>query len=180
MARLTRLYTRQGDGGWTRLADGQRLPKTALRIQALGDLDELNAALGLVLAFAPHHPSGALLRRIQHRLFDLGAELALPGHHVLGTQQVLDLERAIDELNAPLPPLEEFLLPGGPPAAAQAQLARAVARRAERSLWRLAQEEPVEPHALAYLNRLSDLLFVLARTLARETEPDEPTWSPTP
>lgn len=176
MARLTRIYTRSGDAGQTGLADGSRLDKASPRITALGDLDELNATLGLVIAHCEESSFNELLTGLQHRLFELGGELALPGTAVLADADVERLEHRIDELNAGLPPLQEFLLPGGSPAAAHAHLARAVCRRAERSLWRLAGEEAVNPASLRYLNRLSDLLFLVARVLARKASTEEPTW----
>jgi len=177
MARLTRIYTRGGDAGQTGLADGTRLPKTHPRIEALGELDELNAAIGLILAHEPASGIGDLLASIQQRLFDLGGELALPGTSRLTEEDTEALEAALDELNARLPPLEEFLLPGGPPAAAQAHFARALCRRAERRLWRLAERERVNSLSLSWLNRLSDLLFVVARTLAAESGAAENTWN---
>lgn len=180
MARLTRLYTRSGDAGQTGLADGRRLAKSHPRIEALGDLDELNAALGLVRALGAEPATDELLASIQQRLFDLGGELALPGSGVLSAHQVAGLEETIDNLNAALPPLREFLVPGGPPAAAQCHCARALCRRAERSLWRLAEREAVNSASLKYINRLSDLLFVVARHLARGQECPETTWNREP
>jgi len=177
MARLTRIYTRSGDGGRTGLADGSRIHKQDPRIEALGELDELNAAIGLVLAFDPPTEVGKLLQGIQQRLFDLGGELALPRSTVLSDADVERLETAIDGLNRHLPALRDFILPGGPPAAAQAHFARTVCRRAERSLWRLAAEEKVNSSSLAYLNRLSDLLFVVARSLAHDAGAEEITWN---
>jgi len=177
MARLTRIYTRSGDAGQTSLADGNRLSKTSTRIEALGDLDELNATLGLILALEPPVDIARLLREIQQRLFDLGSELALPGAISITPEEVQALERKIDELNDHLPPLQEFILPGGPPTAAQAHFARTVCRRSERSLWRLAAEETVNSASLKYLNRLSDLLFVVARSLIREKGSEEITWN---
>ena len=177
MTRLTRIYTRRGDSGRTGLANGRRIDKRDRRIEALGQLDELNAAIGLVLAFDPPEETGKLLREIQQQLFELGGELALAQSAVLTDADVEALEAAIDRLNAGLPPLQEFILPGGPPAAAQAHFARTVCRRAERSLWRLAERERVNPASLAYLNRLSDLLFVVARSLAHEAGREEITWN---
>lgn len=177
MARLTRIYTRSGDSGQTGLADGSRIHKQDPRIEALGELDELNAAIGLVLAFDPPDEPGKLLQGIQQQLFDLGGELALPDSTRLDDDDVAALEAAIDRFNAGLPPLREFILPGGPPAAAQAHFARTVCRRAERSLWRLAAREKVNSSSLAYLNRLSDLLFVVARSLAHDAGTEEITWN---
>jgi len=176
--RLNRITTRTGDQGTTGLADGTRVPKTHARIDALGDVDELNSALGLVLAHAGGTLVGAILAQVQHRLFDLGAEIAVPGTSKLADADVAAVDDAVAQLNASLPPLREFLLPGGGPAAAHCHLARAVCRRAERSLWRVHATEPVNPAGLRYLNRLSDLLFVAARTLARESGGEEPLWQP--
>ena len=176
--RLNRITTRTGDQGTTGLADGGRVPKTHARIDALGDVDELNSTLGVVLAHAGGTLVGAILAQAQHRLFDLGAEIAVPGTAKLADADVEAVENAVAQLNASLPSLREFLLPGGNPAAAHCHLARAVCRRAERSLWRVHATEPVNPAGLRYLNRLSDLLFVAARTLARENGGEEPLWQP--
>ncbi len=175
--RLTRIYTRTGDRGETGLADGERRPKDDPRVEALGAVDELNAHLGLLAGLlAAGEPAAPLVEELQQLLLDLGAELATPGRQDLGPADVRRLEEALDGLNAELPPLEEFLLPGGGPAAAQAHVARTVCRRAERRLVALARREPVNPHALAWLNRLSDLLFVLARSLARRHGAPERLW----
>lgn len=165
--RLTRITTRSGDDGSTGLADGQRLFKHDPRVQALGDIDELNSQLGLLLAEDLPAVVRAELERVQHELFDLGGEIALPGHPALDEGQVLALEAALQRLNADLPPLREFILPGGRRAAAQAHVCRCVARRAERSVVAAAHHDPqaVGPHARPYLNRLSDLLFVCARVI---------------
>ncbi len=179
MARLTRITTRRGDKGQTGLADGSRVDKDSPRIQALGDLDELNAALGLLVV----ESDGAWqdsLTAIQQRLFDLGGEIALPGAAVMNAGHVAELEAQIQALNADLPPLQEFILPGGSRAAAQAHLARAVCRRAERTLWGLSRGERVNSESLKYLNRLSDLLFVMARHLARQASAEETTWNREP
>jgi cob(I)alamin adenosyltransferase len=176
--RLTRIATRTGDEGLTSLADGRRIPKTHLRIVALGDVDELNSQLGIVLAHAEGTLAGAVLAQVQHRLFDLGAELAVPGSLKLGDSDVADLDAELDELNASLPPLREFVLPGGTPAVAHCHLARAVCRRAERALWLLHATEPQNAASLKFLNRLSDLLFVCARTLARHAGAAETLWQP--
>ncbi len=165
--RLSKIVTRTGDGGSTGLATGERVAKSSLRVGAIGDVDELNCAIGLLLEAAGDGPEGEHLRPVQHELFDLGGELALPGAALIGEAQVLALEDSIERLNAELPPLKEFVLPGGGEAAARAHAARAVCRRAERGLWRLHESEPVGEAALRYLNRLSDLLFVVARRLAR-------------
>ncbi len=171
---VTRPHTRTGDEGRTGLADGSRLPKGTRRIAALGDLDELNATLGVALAWCGEHGTGRLLPEIQGRLFELGAELARAAGVRMTEDRVRELEAAIDRICADLPPPEGFILPGGGPCAAQLHLARAVCRRAERTLWRLAEEAPVNPAALKYLNRLSDLLFVLARRAASGETP----WRP--
>jgi cob(I)alamin adenosyltransferase len=167
--RLSRIVTRTGDDGSTGLADGQRVRKDDARIEAFGTVDELNSVLGLLLASGPL-PEGmaALLLGVQHDLFDLGGELALPGTELITAAHVARLEAAIDSWNAPLPPLAEFVLPGGGVAAATCHLARTVCRRAERRGWTLAGSGSIGPHTLRFLNRLSDLLFVLARVLARQ------------
>ncbi len=175
--RLSKIYTRTGDEGTTGLGDGTRVPKDSARVEAFGTVDELNSALGVLLA-VPGLPAAVLecLTEVQHQLFDLGGELCIPGHTVLGAEQVEGLERTLDAFNEVLPPLKEFILPGGGAAAAACHLARTVARRAERRVWTLAAAEPVNPHALHYLNRLSDLLFVLARVLARHERGSEVLW----
>jgi len=176
VARLTRIYTRSGDGGQTGLADGSRLDKDSPRVAALSDLDELNATLGLLAVELNDPVQHQLITGIQQHLFDLGGELALPGSTAMSAEQVRQLEQTLDSINADLPPLREFILPGGSRAAAQAHLARAVCRRSERSLWGLSRREAVNSESLKYLNRLSDLLFVLARVLARQVSADEPIW----
>jgi cob(I)alamin adenosyltransferase len=174
--RLTRIYTRSGDDGSTGLADGQRLPKAHPRIEAIGCVDELNARIGLLRALPLAPDTDRLLENTQHRLFDLGGELALPGAEQINEDHTLALEQALDQLNADLPPLEEFVLPGGNEAAARCHLARTGCRHAERELLRLSHEEPVNSASIRYLNRLSDLLFVLARVLARSDGGSEVTW----
>jgi ATP:cob(I)alamin adenosyltransferase len=177
--RLSRIYTRTGDDGSTGLGNGRRTGKDAPRVEAYGSVDETNATLGLLLAL-PTLPADvrALLQQLQHRCFDLGAELCIPGHAVITEADVEALEQALDRYNADLPPLKDFILPGGSEAAARCHLARTVARRAERDLVALARCEPVRPQALAWLNRLSDLLFVLARVLARVDGGSEVLWQP--
>ncbi|HET7755959.1 MAG TPA: cob(I)yrinic acid a,c-diamide adenosyltransferase [Steroidobacteraceae bacterium] len=175
--RLSRIYTRTGDDGTTGLGDGSRVPKDSARVEAYGTVDELNSAIGVLLAVPGLPPAvSECLTEVQHELFDLGGELCLPGHRAVGVAQVARLETALDAFNDPLPPLREFILPGGGPAAAACHLARTVARRAERRAWALARSEPVGPEALKYLNRLSDLLFVLARVLARHERGAEVLW----
>jgi cob(I)alamin adenosyltransferase len=175
--RLSKIYTRTGDDGTTGLGDGTRVRKDSVRVEAFGTVDELNSAIGVLLA-APALPQSitTCLTQVQHELFDLGGELCIPGSVAVTADQVVRLEGVLDEFNAPLPPLKEFILPGGGPAAAACHLARTIARRAERRAWRLAAQEPVNPEALRYLNRLSDLLFVLARVLARHERGSEVLW----
>lgn len=168
MVRIDRVVTRGGDGGQTSLGDGSRLAKDAPRVAALGEVDEANAAVGLLrCAVAAAPATDAMLARIQNDLFDLGADLSVPGRDSarlrLPVEAVARLEAEIAALNAGLTPLTSFVLPAGTEAAARAHLARAVVRRAERAVVRLAAAEPVNPALLRYLNRLSDHLFVLAR-----------------
>ena len=171
--RLSKIATRTGDAGETGLGDGSRVSKAAARVQALGDIDELNSSIGLVLAEQPPSPLREALLEVQHDLFDLGGEVSIPGHRLLGDAQVARLDGWLEDWNRSLPPLKEFILPGGTRAAAAAHLARTVCRRAERLLVALARKEEVGPHTVAYLNRLSDLLFVLARVINRAAgEPD--------
>ncbi len=175
---MTRLYTRSGDQGSTGLADGTRTTKTSLRVEVLGTVDESNACLGLVVAVMPDtHALRPLLLHLQHQLFDLGAIIAGVASDAISTAQITYLENAIDRLEAQLPPLRRFILPGGSEAAARAHVARSVCRRAERRLFELAAAEPVAPAVGEYINRLSDLLFVIARTLAHEAGGDVP-WQP--
>ncbi len=178
--RLTRIYTRTGDDGSTGLGDGTRVPKDHPRVAACGEIDELNSILGLALAEPLPEPVRAVLAEIQHRLLDLGGELAVPGRAVIDADDVTGLERVIDALNEGLPPLRDFVLPGGGRAAAACHLARAACRRAERALVALARAEDVNPESLRYLNRLSDLLFVCARVAARAAGEPETLWRPKP
>lgn len=164
--RLTRLYTRRGDKGDTDLANGDRVAKNSLRIEALGEIDELNSHLGLLLAQNLPEMIRAVLQPVQSILFELGAELSSPANERMHENDVKALEQAIDALNRTLPPLEEFILPGGNQAAAACHVTRTVCRRAERRLLALHKEEKTGAEALPYLNRLSDLLFVSARILA--------------
>jgi cob(I)alamin adenosyltransferase len=175
--RLSKIVTRTGDDGSTGLADGARVPKESARIEACGTVDELNSALGVLLA-GEDLPTAmaAQLLDIQHDLFDLGGELAIPGSVVISARQVEALEGLVESWNAELPPLREFVLPGGGVAAANCHLARSICRRAERRCWALSRNEPLGPQALRYLNRLSDLLFVLARVLARRAKGSEVMW----
>ena len=175
--RLSKIVTRTGDDGSTGLADGSRVPKESARIEACGAVDELNSAIGVLLAQSglPESTPTQLLE-IQHDLFDLGGELAIPGSVVISAQQVEALEAWVEEWNAELPPLREFVLPGGGAAAAHCHMARSICRRAERRCWTLSRTEALSPHALRYLNRLSDLLFILARVLARRANGSEVMW----
>jgi cob(I)alamin adenosyltransferase len=175
--RLSKIYTRTGDDGTTGLGDGSRTPKDSARVEAYGTVDELNSAIGLLLA-VPGVPAAvtACLTEIQHELFDMGGELCIPGHRVITGEHVAWLEKSLDDFNDALPPLKEFILPGGGPAAAACHLARTIARRAERRVWTLAKSESVDPEVMKYLNRLSDLLFVVARVLARHERGTEVLW----
>jgi cob(I)alamin adenosyltransferase len=175
--RLSRIYTRTGDDGTTGLGDGARVPKDSPRVEAFGTVDEANSAIGAVLAVAglPEAVMTCLLT-VQHDLFDLGGELCLPGTTLIPAAYVSRLEAELDSFNADLPPLKEFILPGGGPAAAACHVARTIVRRAERCAWALARNEAVNPEAMRYLNRLSDLLFVLARVLARHEQGGEVLW----
>jgi cob(I)alamin adenosyltransferase len=175
--RLSKIVTRTGDDGSTGLADGARVPKESARIEACGTIDELNSALGVLLASAElPAPMAAQLLGIQHDLFDLGGELAIPGSVVISARQVEGLEGLVESWNAELPPLREFVLPGGGAAAANCHMARSICRRAERRCWALSRAEPLGPQALRYLNRLSDLLFIMARVLARRAVGSEVMW----
>lgn len=174
MVKLTRIYTRGGDQGHTSLVDGSRQPKHAIRIEAYGTVDEASSVIGIARlhtgAAAETAEIDAALSRIQNDLFDLGADLATPGVEMenalrVQPQQVERLEREIDALNAELQPLNSFILPGGSPAASYLHLARTVVRRAERQTCAAAEQEPINPVAIQYLNRLSDYMFVLARYL---------------
>lgn len=174
--RLSKIYTRTGDGGDTGLGDGSRTPKDSLRVEAYGTTDELNSVIGMILAEpVPIAVHGCLLE-VQHRLFDLGGELCLPGYTGVTDEHVTWLEQQLDGFNADLPALKEFILPGGGRAAAACHLARTVCRRAERRVVSLARAETVSPAVVRYLNRLSDLLFVLARVLARHENGSEVLW----
>ncbi|HEX5786637.1 MAG TPA: cob(I)yrinic acid a,c-diamide adenosyltransferase [Woeseiaceae bacterium] len=175
--RLSRIYTRTGDDGTTGLGDGSRVAKDSVRVEAYGTVDEANSAIGMILA------TGGVpavvrecLTAVQHDLFELGGELCIPGHSAVRGEFIVRLEQQLDAFNRDLPALEEFILPGGGPAAAAAHLARTVVRRAERRVATLAAVEAVRPEVLHYLNRLSDLLFVLARVLARAEGGREVLW----
>ena len=174
--RLTKIYTRTGDDGSTGLGDGARVSKESLRVEAYGTVDEANCAIGVVLAMSLPAALRDCLLDVQHDLFDLGGDLCIPGYRTLSAAYVERLEAQLDRFNEDLPPLKDFILPGGGPAAAACHVARAVCRRAERRTWSLARIEEVAPEALQYLNRLSDLLFVLARVLARHEQGTETLW----
>ncbi|MGX9934259.1 cob(I)yrinic acid a,c-diamide adenosyltransferase [Advenella kashmirensis] len=175
--RLTSIITKTGDDGTTGLGDGSRISKSDIRIQAIGDVDELNSQLGLLVSNPSLPPDLAgLLQYAQHRLFDLGAELSVPGYASLTESHVSILEQAVQEHNTDLPPLREFILPGGCAQAAQAHVCRSVCRRAERSVVALNVAEPVSDAARHYLNRLSDCLFVVARVLNQRAEQSDIFW----
>jgi cob(I)alamin adenosyltransferase len=175
--RLSRIYTRTGDDGTTGLANGERVDKADPRVGAFGDVDETNSAIGLLLAEADLAPTiRSTLTRIQHELFEIGAELSLPGYRQITAEHVARLESDLDALNDELPPLKEFVLPGGTRAAAVCHLARTICRRAERSAWTAGKLVELNPDLLRYLNRLSDLLFVMARALARNDGGREVLW----
>ncbi|MGH8426696.1 MAG: cob(I)yrinic acid a,c-diamide adenosyltransferase [Gammaproteobacteria bacterium] len=175
--RLSRIYTRTGDDGTTGLVGGARVSKAGARVEAYGTVDELNSTIGLVLAAAIPAPVREVLVRVQHELFDLGGELAMPGATTIKAESVARLESELDGFNAALPPLKEFILPGGGTAAAACHLARTVTRRAERRAFALAAEETVNAESLRYLNRLSDLLFVLCRVLTHAAAGKEIMWA---
>ncbi len=174
--RLSRIYTRTGDDGSTGLGDGSRTGKDAARVAAFGTVDEANSAIGLVLAAKLPDDVRVLLTTLQHQLFDLGGELCIPGHAAIQDRDIEALEACLDHYNESLPVLKEFILPGGGESAARCHLARTVVRRAERAAVALSRIEEVRPQALRYLNRLSDLLFVLARVLSRFEGQGEVLW----
>jgi len=174
--RLTRIYTRTGDLGDTGLGDGSRVAKDAARVEAYGTVDELNSVIGLLRTHPLPEPLDAWLGEIQHRLFDLGGELCIPGHSIISDAHVTALEHWLDRLNDDLEPLADFILPGGSPAAAACHLARTVCRRAERRVVTLQAQEAVNGPALRYLNRLSDLLFVMSRSLNRAAGVPDVLW----
>ena len=174
--RLSKIYTRTGDEGMTGLGTGTRVRKDSMRIEVIGDVDELNSLIGMILAWALPQEVADCLVDIQHDLFDLGGELSMPGERLVAGERVDWLEATLDSFNDELPPLVEFILPGGGIAASTCHLARSVCRRAERHVVALTVDEPVNAEARAYLNRLSDLLFVLARVIAREAGEGEVFW----
>ena len=174
--RLSKIYTRTGDDGTTGLGDGSRVPKDGDRVAAYGTVDELNCVVGMIRAHVTGQEIDGILGEIQHHLFDLGGELCIPGHQAITQNHTDWLEAQLDELNEALPALKDFILPAGGHAAASCHLGRTVCRRAERLLVTLARSEEVKPGGQIYLNRLSDLLFVIARVLARAEGGGEVLW----
>ncbi len=175
--RLSKIYTKTGDDGTTGLGDGTRVAKDSARVAAYGTVDEANSTIGLLLAAEMPDDVRELLTRVQHQLFDLGGELCIPGHAAIFDADVEALEARLDHYNDDLPALKDFILPGGGEAAARCHIARTVVRRAERETVALSRLEAVRPQAIRYLNRLSDLLFVLARVLARASGHGEVLWN---
>ena len=180
--RLSKIYTRTGDDGSTGLGDGSRVAKDSARVTAYGTVDEANSAIGVVIACTDMPEASAdairaVLVAVQHQLFDLGGELCIPGHAAIFDADIQKLEDTLDHFNADLPALDDFILPGGGMAAAQAHLARTIIRRAEREVVTLSHHDAVRPEAIRYLNRLSDLLFVLCRVLARASGHGEVLWN---
>ncbi len=174
--RLSKIVTRTGDAGTTGLGDGSRVAKDSPRIEAIGSVDELNSTIGLLLTEPLPADIATTMLTVQHDLFDLGGELSIPGAAMVTPAQIDFLEAEVERLNAALPPLKEFILPGGTRAAALAHVARTVCRRAERALIRAAEHSAVTDHARVYLNRLSDLLFVLARAVNRAAGTPDVLW----
>ena len=176
--RLSKIYTRTGDKGETALGDGSRLEKDHIRIEAIGTVDELNSIIGMILANDIAKEISTCLNKVQHQLFDLGGELCIPGHVALNETYTSYIENILDNFNENLPMLKEFILPAGGKATSACHLARSVCRRAERRVVSLAKDEVVSPFSISYLNRLSDLLFVIARVLARSENGSEVLWQP--
>lgn len=174
--RLSRIYTRTGDDGTTGLGDGTRVNKDSLRVEAMGTVDELNAVIGVMLTEPLPEHINAIFTRVQHDLFDLGGEICIPGHAMVKVERITALEKILDQLNEDLPPLKEFILPGGSRAAAYCHLARTVCRRAERDLIKLHHEETVTEVSMQYLNRLSDLLFVMSRVMNKHAGMHDVLW----
>lgn len=176
--RLSKIYTRTGDDGTTGLGDGSRVAKDSVRVDAYGTVDEANSAIGVVMAVSSVSDGiRACLTNVQHDLFELGGELCIPGHSAITADYIARLESDLDGFNADLPPLKDFILPGGGQAAAACHLARTIVRRAERRTHTLANSETVRPEIIQYLNRLSDLLFVIARVLSRIESGQEVLWN---
>ena len=180
--RLSKIYTRTGDKGETGLGDGSRISKTAPRVEAMGSVDELNSIVGVVVEelLASNQPDltsvAEFIRSLQHRIFDLGGELSIPGFEIISAKHVVVIEQQLDVMNEQLEPLENFILPGGSRLIANCHMARSICRRAERNIAALAQTESVNANAMEFINRLSDYLFVLARTCARLTQVNEVLW----
>jgi cob(I)alamin adenosyltransferase len=175
--RLSKIYTRTGDDGTTGLGDGSRINKDSLRVDAMGDADELNSVIGILITEGVPESLQTPLTQIQHDLFNLGGEICMPGYVILKQERIDDLENLIDTLNENLSPLKEFILPGGTKSAAYCHLARTVCRRAERKLIELHRSEPVTAISLQYLNRLSDLLFVMCRTINQSAGVNDVLWN---
>lgn len=176
--RLSKIYTRTGDKGNTCLGDGSRIEKDHIRIEAIGTVDELNSIIGMILAYDISEEISSSLNKVQHHLFDLGGELSIPEHTALDESYITYLESTLDGFNEDLPMLKEFILPAGGKATSTCHLARTVCRRAERRVVTLAKDENISPFTISYLNRLSDLLFVIARILARHENGSEVLWKP--
>ena len=175
--RLSKIYTRTGDKGTTGLGDGSRVPKDDVRVEAYGTVDELNSSIGMIIAEEQvPEPIKDVLTLVQHHLFDLGGELCLPGYLAIKPENITFLEESLDKLNDKLAPLKEFILPGGHPGAAVCHLARTICRRAERRVFTLSNKTKINEQGLIYLNRLSDLLFVIARSINKENNIVEPLW----
>lgn len=174
--RLTQIATRTGDAGTTGLGDNQRVSKNSLRVHAMGDVDELNSSIGVLLCEEMSQDVCDVLVEIQHQLFNLGGELSIPGFELLKAEAVLQLDEALERYNADLPRLKEFILPAGNRSAALSHVCRTVARRAERAVVALGNEEALKDAPRQYLNRLSDLMFVLARVLNRQDGGDDVYW----
>ena len=174
--RLSAIVTRTGDKGTTGMADGSRRDKQDRRVHCLGEVDELNTSIGVALSFIEDEAVGSVLYAVQHDLFDIGAELCQPGKNLIEAVYVDEIEAVASQFNEPLPALKEFILPGGSQAVAFLQLARAVCRRVERSLHELKEQEAINPITAQYINRLSDLLFILARHVAFQQDGKEVYW----
>ncbi len=175
--RLSKIYTRTGDSGTTGLGDGSRVAKDCLRVQAMGDVDELNAVVGLILVESVSVAIRDCLTTVQHDLFNLGGEICMPGYTLIRKERITAIENQLDTFNETLKPLKEFILPGGNRAASYAHLARTVCRRAERTMHTLNNEEPLTEASLQYINRLSDLLFVVCRVLNKDAGVSDVLWN---
>ena len=174
--RLTKIYTKTGDQGKTGLADGSRVDKFNSRIESLGNIDELNSIIGILLTEKLPNDKKEILSKIQHDLFDIGGELSIPNHMKINDKKISFLENTLDSMNKELPPLKEFILPGGSKTSSYCHLARTVCRRVERNLFKLAQTDKVNEASLKYINRLSDMLFVLARFLNKINKFNDVLW----